>query len=714
MELKRGPDRLFHPTSEPELIELVHAARAARKKLRVRGSSHSVSDAIYTDSTRKSRVHVRDAPESEDFNVALDQYRAIEIKGSLAICQAGASLGGDPSDPSGSPPEESLLGRLAQADLALHITGGITHQTVSGFIATGSSGGSTRHSMNDNLHSFRLIDGNGDVHVIDRAHPHFWAMAPNLGLLGVVSTVTFDCVPNFAVTGEERTREVIDCGVDLFSADGVQTFLCEHDYARIEWWPQKRLERAVVWQAERLAPDTAFVPDPPDHSRVREALQYIVGFIFSLLCNLDDITHGKQSLLDNFSKLRSGLHKSKTLNKLGPPGRWVGGLFAGAVEFIVSGVFDACRLVRKLIKWLRPWFFPALARLFIPLNKGRAKDFTDWAWLTLPMDNRVDDVLLPTTFTEVWVPITCAGTVMKDLHRYFYDEPGKDKMLSYERTGTYGWELYAAKASDFWLSPSFTDRTDPEDPWRHGALRVDPYWYDDASDDPAESLFNAFWDRMRALGIPMRLHWAKHLPGETAGHQDWPKYMSGQYRHWEDFKQVRQLYDPYGVFLTHYWSAHLEIRNPAGDPPAPEPDPEEELTRQNKVVLGVVVVALLSVLLWADVPWGVKIPLAAVTVAVLVLRCLLKDNRFRKPAYVVGLGLVPVVVLGAIAVLLNLRVEAGWAFVIGWAVLFATAWVYLSPLWSWKPQPLAWCSAAWLALLIAVPAAHWLIESFRG
>ena len=39
-----------HPTSEAELIALIHAARANGAQLRVRGSAHSVAAAVYTDS----------------------------------------------------------------------------------------------------------------------------------------------------------------------------------------------------------------------------------------------------------------------------------------------------------------------------------------------------------------------------------------------------------------------------------------------------------------------------------------------------------------------------------------------------------------------------------------------------------------------------------------------------------------------------------------
>ena len=58
------------------------------------------------------------------------------------------------------------------------------------------------------------------------------------------------------------------------------------------------------------------------------------------------------------------------------------------------------------------------------------------------MDNGVDDVLLPTEFTEPWVPLTRTREVMELLRGYFTGP--RDEHEAYRRTGTYAWELYSA------------------------------------------------------------------------------------------------------------------------------------------------------------------------------------------------------------------------------------------------------------------------------
>lgn len=77
--------------------------------------------------------------------------------------------------------------------------------TVSGSLATGSHGGSSRHGIHaTSVLSFRLVTADGGVIDVDRAHPQFEHVAVSLGALGVVSTVTLACQPAFHLEMETR------------------------------------------------------------------------------------------------------------------------------------------------------------------------------------------------------------------------------------------------------------------------------------------------------------------------------------------------------------------------------------------------------------------------------------------------------------------------------------------------------------------------------
>ena len=62
-----------------------------------------------------------------------------------------------------------------------------------------------------------------DVHEVTREDPdpdEFFASVPNLGLLGVVSKIVFECVDSFDIAGQEATTSVEECSVDLFGEGG--------------------------------------------------------------------------------------------------------------------------------------------------------------------------------------------------------------------------------------------------------------------------------------------------------------------------------------------------------------------------------------------------------------------------------------------------------------------------------------------------------------
>ncbi|HXR30017.1 MAG TPA: hypothetical protein VN752_02610, partial [Solirubrobacterales bacterium] len=146
-------DGFHHPAGEGELVALVQAAYRQGRQLRVRGACHSISHAIYTDPEGGRRNHVgqQSPPGGDGIDVMLDRYRGWRVRDEgrkLVEADAGIHLGPDPSDPTGGADlDTSLLGQLAnEKGWTLFDTGGITHQTVSGFTATGSAGGSLQFS----------------------------------------------------------------------------------------------------------------------------------------------------------------------------------------------------------------------------------------------------------------------------------------------------------------------------------------------------------------------------------------------------------------------------------------------------------------------------------------------------------------------------------------------------------------------------------------
>lgn len=238
MLTKRAADGCHHPGTEEELAALVAFARQTGKQLRVMGSTHSVWKAIVTDHFAGAAT-----PENE-VTVVLDRYTQVfpakddpaHPGGKLVEVQAGCHVGMSPTRPvqariierphdsdlrqpspwhEGSW-EKSLTSTLHHRDgLALPDLGGISHQTVAGFISTGSAGGTVKWSVHEGIAALRVIDGEGRVAEVTPETDPAWFSAAGigLGLCGVISTITFRCVPRFDVVGTETvsaTRKASD------------------------------------------------------------------------------------------------------------------------------------------------------------------------------------------------------------------------------------------------------------------------------------------------------------------------------------------------------------------------------------------------------------------------------------------------------------------------------------------------------------------------
>jgi hypothetical protein len=577
-----GTDGFHHPGSEAELVSLVKMAYREGRQLRVRGAAHSLSHVIYADPIGElpNRVGWQTPPQGENVEVMLDRYRGWQVKDEarkLVEAQAGIHLGEDPSDPTATATlETSLLWQLWQRGWTLSDLGGVTHQTVSGFTATGSSGGSLQYSVNGNLWGFRVIDGTGEVHELTRedADPDlFYAMSPNMGLLGVVSTVTFACVDAFNIGGQEAVATVEECAIDLFGPGSeerpsLEHFLRDAEYARVEWWPQRGVERVLVWQAQRMRPQLGFRPDRYQEFTAHPGTaESFISLLYTILGNLDDLSLARPQIAQSFARVEQLLELIPVLASLGRLGDVLAKFISSAAKHGVDAAIEVLKPFTGIIEHEIPAIFPKLLAIFIPLDsekpgveKDEPQSFRDYVWQGLPMDNQADDELLPTEFTEIWVPLARTQQAMQLLRDYF-SEP-EDDHESYRRTGLYAWELYAAMPTPLWLNACHSAG---EDEWSQGAFRIDPYWFAANPGDPSQTFWPQFWELLRDHDVPFRLHWGKFQPPCSPEQREWVDYFAARYPRWEDFLRLRKQRDPNNIFLTDYWRDRFGL----WDAPAP-------------------------------------------------------------------------------------------------------------------------------------------------
>ena len=519
----------YLPISISDVQFLITRARRKKIQIRVRGSNHSIPDSIYPD--------LKDPVDEDSIYVLLSKMNGvtINIKTQTVIVEAGCHLGYDPYDPANiSTWENSLFAQLDKAGFAIPDMGGIIHQTVGGFLSTGSAGGSTTYSFLDALKSITFFPADSDypqpqtVSVNDELKPGeldiFHAIGVSMGLLGIIVSATFSLVPRFNITGSEEITAVKDCNIDMSGKEkkgkiSMRQFLTTTEYTRILWYPQPKVPRVTVWKARQLKPEEPFNRKPYSE------FTPIFG-----------------------SQLLPQIIADAVYSGIGRWPNWLGDLigtnnksYNDLTSFVHEKFYDK--------------IFPRILPLFVK-NDGKRKKhsgfpqvFEDYWYSGLCMDNNVNDKIFPVEFTELWIPFEEDGDpniitdVLKTLNGLF-KKLYQDKTVSFPG-GDFSIELYAAKKNSFWMSPSYESHT----------FRVDVFWFKNNIGNPGDKLYYLFWEALHKFNF--RCHWGKHLPPSKS--KQGTEYLKQQYPKYSEFLKLRSTLDPLGVFLSTYWKEHLGI-----------------------------------------------------------------------------------------------------------------------------------------------------------
>jgi L-gulonolactone oxidase len=143
---------------------------------------------------------------------------------------------------------------LWHVGLALPNLGDIDVQTVAGAISTGTHGtGRLLGGLATQVSSMQLVAADGSVLYLDGASDLLFAAARiGLGALGIIATVTLQCVPAFALSASElpgsldRTLDELDAELEL------------NDHFEFYWFPHTR--RVLTKRNNRTLPDAPLRP----------------------------------------------------------------------------------------------------------------------------------------------------------------------------------------------------------------------------------------------------------------------------------------------------------------------------------------------------------------------------------------------------------------------------------------------------------------------
>ena len=184
------PLSIASPASEDEICSIVRAASGAGEKVKAIGSGHSFTDIACTGGRMVQMGR---------YNRILD----VDSKTGLVTVESGISIA-------------ALAEELSRHGLALENQGDIAYQSISGAISTATHGtGAKIRNISSQVRALTLVLADGSVLKCSASKEPdvFDSARVGIGALGVISTVTLQCVPAFALHAVEEPRplhEVLD------------------------------------------------------------------------------------------------------------------------------------------------------------------------------------------------------------------------------------------------------------------------------------------------------------------------------------------------------------------------------------------------------------------------------------------------------------------------------------------------------------------------
>ncbi|XP_039201903.1 L-gulonolactone oxidase-like isoform X2 [Crotalus tigris] len=222
-----SPEMYFQPTSVDEIREILALARQKSKKVKMVGGGHSPSDIACT----------------EDFMIQMGRMNKIlevDKEKKQVTVEAGILL-------------SHLNVELSKHGLALPILGAVSDVAAGGVIGTGTHNTGFSHGiLATQVVAMTLLTASGEIlECSETVNPElFRAACVHLGCLGIILTVTFQCVTEFYL------QETIFPSTLKEVLDNLENHLKKSEYFRFLWFPHSE-NVSIIYQDHTNKPPSS-------------------------------------------------------------------------------------------------------------------------------------------------------------------------------------------------------------------------------------------------------------------------------------------------------------------------------------------------------------------------------------------------------------------------------------------------------------------------
>ncbi|KAG0052421.1 hypothetical protein BGZ83_002634 [Gryganskiella cystojenkinii] len=237
--------------------------------LRVCGAQHSPPPAVFAPKGEKA---IRVKLQGELRSIEWLEEDPVNGTANLRV-GAGCNLGIDPLDPV-SNATNSLTRVLDARGYALPILGGISHQTLGGYMSTSTSGGTIDFGCADSILVIELVDGQGEVRKLDKIanEDEFNAAAVSMGLFGVFTYITITVGKRFLVKGREET--VLRPTSRIASGAAFLDAVRQNQYVHNVWFAAEGVNSVLQFAAKQVSDDPSNPIVPYDHPLKTRNMNY--------------------------------------------------------------------------------------------------------------------------------------------------------------------------------------------------------------------------------------------------------------------------------------------------------------------------------------------------------------------------------------------------------------------------------------------------------